>query len=319
MRKALKTFLPLVRGRRVLKCRRDILKIISLTQRLNNMSRRCFSCLRSLLVVAFLGLSGCAVNMPLSPDRPVTLGPRDGLAVFTMRLKNDFKNYLLTPRTIFVEASAVQGGKTYKFTFNEPEQKISDRELQMMGSFALPPGEYEITHFAGQTDVGFALLPVVGRFEPPFKRHFRVGDGEAVYLGHISARLVEKTSSDEERAGPIFPLLDQATTGMSSGTFKFEVLDRYAEDVPYIKTRFPSVAGRNFTKRLMTDRVEPMPSAPSQTEPVHAGEGVAAQAGVTRPSTIKAGDKQSDQCSVSQILEMKKLGLSDAQIKKSCS
>ena len=286
---------------------------------LNITSRQRLSFLRSLFVSSFLALSGCAVNMPLSPDRPVTLGARDGLAVFTMRLKNDFKNYLLTPRTIFVEASAAQGGKTYRFTFNEPEQKISDRELQMMGSFALPPGEYEITYFAGQTDVGFALLPVVGRFEPPFKRHFQIGDGEAVYLGHVSARLVEKTSSEEERAGPIFPLLDQATTGMSSGTFKFEVLDRYTEDVQYIKARFPSVAGRRFTKRLMTDGVEPRLGAPSQTESVQAGDAMAAQAGATRPRTIKAGDKENDQCSVSQILEMKKLGLSDAQIKKSCS
>lgn len=270
------------------------------------------------MALFFVGLTGCATKMPLSPDHAVSFKPNEGLAVFTMTLRNDFKNYLLTPQFIFVEASAVNGGKIHKFTFGEPEQKVSDRELKVLGSFALPPGDYEITYFTGQTDVGFALLPVIGRFEPPFKRFFRVGSGEAVYLGHVMARLVEKTSDDEERAGSIFPLLDQATTGMSSGTFKFDIVDRYSEDVSYIKTRFPSVASRDFARRLMTDAPDASRPALAQAQPLQVSAPVVDSTD-SRSRPLKAEQKQSGECSVTQILEMKKLGLSDAQIKKSCS
>jgi hypothetical protein len=270
------------------------------------------------MALFFIGLTGCASKMPLSPDKPATLKPNEGLAVFTMTLRNDFKNYLLTPQFISVEASAINGGKTHRFTFGEPEQKVSDRELKVLGSFALPPGDYEITYFTGQTDVGFALLPVIGRFEPPFKRFFRVGSGEAVYLGHVMARLVEKTSDDEERAGPIFPLLEQATTGMSSGTFKFDIVDRYSEDVSYIKTRFPSVASRDFSKRIMTDAPDASRPVLAQAQPLQVSAPVV-DSTESRPRLSKTEQKQSGECSVTQILEMKKLGLSDAQIKKSCS
>ena len=271
-----------------------------------------------LMVLSLFSLTACAAKMPLSPDQPIAIKPNESLAVFTMTLRNDFKNYLLTPQLISVEASAINGGKTYNFTFGEPEQRVSERELKMMGSFALPPGEYEITTFAGQTDVGFALLPVRGRFEPPFKKYFRMGAGEAVYLGHVMARLVERTSDDQERAGSVFPLLDQATTGMSSGTFKFEIVDKYSEDVSYIKTRFPSVGTREFAKRLMTDAPDVSRPTPTQAPSVQVSAPVVTPA-EPQARTAKIVEKQSSECSVTQILEMKKLGLSDAQIKKSCS
>ena len=265
-----------------------------------------------LIFLAFV-VTGCASKMPISPDRPIVLNAQDGLAVFTMGLKNEFKNYLLTPASISLEASPASGGKSYRFSFGTPERKISDRELQVLGSFALPPGDYEIKSFAGGTDLGFALLPVRGFFEPVFKRSFRVRSGESVYLGHIEARLVEKTSSDEDRAGPLLPVVDQAATGMSTGTFKFRTLDRYDEDINYIKTRYPPLSARQFTKRLLTDAPELDPQEPSMREALVENR--------NREKHNQALSKIQIQgeCSVSQILEMKKLGLSDLQIKKSCS
>ncbi len=275
-----------------------------------------------LIVTSLILMTGCALKMPLSPENPVTLREKDGLAVFTMTLKNEFKNYLLTPSRIFVKAAPINGGKTLEFAFSDPEQRVSDRELKKLASFNLPPGDYRITHFTGQTDVGFMILPVTGRFEPSFKKHFRIAEGEAVYLGNVMARLVERTNDDEERAGPVFPLVDQAATGISTGTFKFEVSDRSDEDINYIKTRFPAVSGRQFTKRLLSDFKY------STTE----GEAVATETVTVNHPTSEAGnpangnsDKKgstpvnADRCSVTQILEMKRLGLSDKQIKQSCS
>jgi hypothetical protein len=268
-------------------------------------------------VVLILSLTGCFTKMPLRSDETFALKPHESLAVFRMTLKNEFKNYTLTPDAMTVEATERSGGKTYRFTFGVPERQVSDRELEMMGSFALPPGDYKITGFSGRTDVGFAILPVIGQFDPSFERSFSVGTNDSVYLGHVIARLVEKKSNDEERAGPIVPLLDQATTGMSNGTFKFEVVDDFQKDIEYIKVRYPSVGGRLFRRGLLTSsdyesfspKVVPASISPKAAQPKE-----------NKPSIAPVSSEvSSDNCSVSQILEMKKLGLADSQIKRSCA
>ena len=271
-------------------------------------------------VVLILSLTGCFTKMPLRSDETFALKPHESLAVFRMTLKNEFKNYTLTPDAMTVEATERSGGKTYRFTFGVPERQVSDRELEMMGSFALPPGDYNITGFTGQTDVGFALLPVRGQFDPAFNRAFSVGSNDSVYLGHIIARLVQRKSNDEERAGPLIPALDQATTGMSNGTFKFEVVDDFQKDIEYLKVRYPSIGSRSFRRGLLTSResessspkVVPASLSPKTEQP---REEMASTPSIAPVSA----EVSSDNCSVSQVLEMKKLGLADSQIKRGCA
>jgi hypothetical protein len=88
--------------------------------------------------------------------------------------------------------------------------------------------------------------------------------------------------------------------------------------VSYIKTRFPSVASRAFSKRLMTDAPDASRPAFAQAQPLQVSAPVV-DSTESRSRLSKKERKQSGECSVTQILEMKKLGLSDAQIKKSCS
>jgi hypothetical protein len=271
-------------------------------------------------IILMLSLTGCTTKMPLRPDQSVELKPHESLAVFKMTLKNEFKNYLLTPDAISIEATEASGGKTYKYTFGAPERQVSDRELELIGSFALPPGDYKITGFTGRTDMGFAVLPVRGQFDPSFERSFSVGANDSVYLGHVIARLVRRNTNDEERAGPLIPLIDQATTGMSNGTFKFEVVDDFQKDTEYLKVRYPSVGNRTFRRALLTSgdsessEVRITPANLVLTAPNPRTETAARQ---TTPTALS--QSQSDNCTVSQSLEMKKLGLSDGQIKKSCS
>jgi hypothetical protein len=270
-------------------------------------------------LILMLSLTGCFTKMPLRSDGPDGLKPHESLAVFKMTLKNEFKNYLLTPDTISIEASELNGGKTYTYSFNAPERQVSDRELELMGSFALPPGDYTITGFTGQTDVGFAILPVRGRFDPVLKRSFSVGTNDSVYLGHIIARLVQKRSNDEERAGPLIPLLDQATTGMSNGTFKFEVVDDFDKDVEYLKVRYPSASTRTFRKALLTGGAADTSDVRAVPTPVSSTTAQATGGTSVQPVVAPARyESAADNCTVSQILEMKKLGLSDGQIKKGC-
>lgn len=271
-------------------------------------------------IVLVVGLTGCFTKMPLRSDEPVGLAPTQSLAVFKMTLKNEFKNYRLTPDMISLEAIEASGGKTYHFAFTTPERQISDREVEMLGSFALPPGDYQISKFTGKTDLGFAILPVLGKFDPTFERGFSIGTNDSVYLGHIMARLVERKSEDEERAGPIIPVLDQAATGMSNGTFKFEVVDDFQKDIEYIKVRYPTVANRSFRRALLTTGQVESPSVQVVPASVSSKTAQPTQVAPAKYVTAPAStETSSDNCSVTQILEMKKLGLSDSQIKKSCA
>ena len=266
-------------------------------------------------ILIIVSITGCASKMPIRPDGPLELKSNESLAVFKMTLKNDFKNYLLTPEEMTVKATKASGGKTYYYTFSAPERQISGREVEMMGSFALPPGDYTITGFAGRTDMGFAILPVVGKFDPSFVRSFSVGENDSVYLGHIIARLIEKKSHGEERAGPIIPLLDQATTGMSNGTFKFEVVDDYQKDTEYLKVRYPSVGNRSFRRALLNS----VDAGPSEVSVIPVSLEQSNEPSPQKPIAAPVSSQSNpDNCTVSQILEMKKLGLSDGQIKRSC-
>jgi hypothetical protein len=106
---------------------------------------------------------------------------------------------------------------------------------------------------------------------------------------------------------------------MANGTFKFEVVDDFDKDIEYLKVRYPSASTRTFRKALLTGAaadtsdVRVVPTSVSSTT-AQASGGTSVEP-VVAPTRYESG---ADNCTVSQILEMKKLGLSDGQIKKGC-
>jgi hypothetical protein len=195
-------------------------------------------------------LTGCATSMPLVPGKSWQPSITEGLGIFKLTTLNEHTRYLLEPDTL--EVKETQAGKTTLIGFNDPERELGNRGYEFLGSLALPAGEYYLTQISGSTDTGLvAILPVRGKFDPHFEKKFRVQAGETVYLGHWVMRLVKKTSSAEERAGPILPLVDQSATGMSDGTFKLEIQDEYAADVALFRQKYPSLVTTEITKRLL--------------------------------------------------------------------
>jgi hypothetical protein len=71
------------------------------------------------------------------------------------------------------------------------------------------------------------------------------------YLGRIEAVIRERKEETELRAGPLIPLLDQAVTGFSGGTFDIEIVDRYETDIAEFAKRHPFLASQSVGRAVL--------------------------------------------------------------------
>jgi hypothetical protein len=92
---------------------------------------------------------------------------------------------------------------------------------------------------------------VYGSGVVPVFSAFRIEPGRAVYVGRVEAVRRER-KGDEPRAGSVIPLIDQAVTGFSGGTFEVKVVDRYDEDVALFKATYAPLAGVSVDKALLS-------------------------------------------------------------------
>ncbi|MFY9330046.1 MAG: hypothetical protein WAO76_18815, partial [Georgfuchsia sp.] len=100
---------------------------------------------------------------------------------------------------------------------------VSDDKTLYVYRFMVPEGTTEITGITGLAKA----FPVVGKFYVPLKMQVPVGKPAVLYLGRVEA-VLRPREDNEYRAGGVIPLIDQAVTGMSSGTFDIQLEDKSA-------------------------------------------------------------------------------------------
>ncbi|RST48725.1 hypothetical protein [Variovorax sp. MHTC-1] len=103
---------------------------------------------------------------------------------------------------------------------------------------ALPPGKYSFAGAFGQ----IKKFPVNGTWHLPLGLAFELPERSVMYVGRISAELRPK-KDHEFRAGSVIPLIDQAATGISGGTFDVVVADRSGIDLEAFRSNFPAMKG----------------------------------------------------------------------------
>lgn len=114
-------------------------------------------------------------------------------------------------------------------------------------SISLPPGRYKLREISGASG-GF---PVLGTFSIPVYTKFEMRPNTLVYLGRIEAVVRERKDDNELRAGPVFPLLDQAITGFSGGTFDIRIFDNYEEDFSFFVEKYPLLSKYAVEKAVL--------------------------------------------------------------------
>lgn len=214
---------------------------------MNRLSRLLLICL------AACSLWSCSTRMPLNESSSISGFADRGIAVFRVTTQNDFTDYALVPRSVTVEGTtAVGSSKSETFDFGDPAEEPSAGKCELVGSLGLPAGQYELKELFGFTNLGIAgILPVRGRFDPDINKTFEIQNNEIVYIGHIVARLVEKTSDTQERAGPVLPIADQLATGMSDGTFVFEIRDDFEADIASLRSKYSIAPDIKIRKSLL--------------------------------------------------------------------
>ena len=154
------------------------------------------------------------------------------LVLMSVKMVNGYKpNFQPTPNVVFVEKPVVRG----------PVDRLNyviDAESEQGGVYfirmAIPAGKYVVRGIRGVS----AHFLVVGSCLLPVHQDVNLKAGEVVYLGRVAGTIRERMDG-ELRAGSLLPLVDQAVTGFSGGTFDVLLEDQYEQDMKVFKQRFP--------------------------------------------------------------------------------
>ena len=191
---------------------------------------RIFTVIRFAIFALAMMAVGCA--RPMALRRATTLSLEDrSIAIFTLKTSNRLAP-IYRPEVQTVELIPGGSRRGQKFKVSRPFRKAKKEFYEYLISIDLKPGSYTIGKIRGR-----AMFPnievlalIYGEFRFPLNLHFDLEPKAIVYLGQITMTN-RKRSSGEPRSGLIIPLVDQAVTGFSNGTFEVTVLDRYDADI----------------------------------------------------------------------------------------
>jgi len=194
----------------------------------------------ALCVIEFL-LGGCATMAPSALNSETTDidVSKESIALLTVKVANTYStSYQPNIKLAFVWSEAEKDRKKYSFSVDEKYREVKNSFNEYLISFQLPAGKYNLRELWGQS--GF--FPVIGTFSVPIYSSFSIEPQKIIYLGHIDAIIKKRTDSELLRAGPLLPLIDQAVTGASGGTFVLTITDLYENDIKLFQQEYPYLA-----------------------------------------------------------------------------
>ena len=77
------------------------------------------------------------------------------------------------------------------------------------------------------------------------------------YIGHIEATIEERIDDKLLRAGFVIPLIDQAVTGASGGTFVVKITDLFENDIQLFQTEYPYLAQHQIKNSILPQWNQP--------------------------------------------------------------
>jgi hypothetical protein len=190
-------------------------------------------------------LSGCATptKMAFSNDADTVSKSSKPIYLMTVTLRNSYRtSYQPKLIVVHVERGVVKGSAD-RINFTIDDKAKNESNLPTDGNsyllrMELEQGDYVIQGMSSMSGV----FPVRGFFYAPLHANLASSDTGVFYLGHVDETIRER-KGDEFKAGPSVPLLDQAVTGASGGTFDIEISDQWEKDQPKFLAKFPMLSG----------------------------------------------------------------------------
>jgi len=182
--------------------------------------------------LAIIVLSGCATSL----DKTATAvdWTKGSVVAISVELHNEYKpNYHPTHLGVVI----------MKKTGTDSRQRIPAFSAIPAGTNAylvtqqIQPGQYTLSKIYGMAH----KFPIVGGIDFSIDAPFEVTPNSVIYLGRITAVNKERKNKDDQSAGGVIPLIDQAVSGYGNGTLSVVLKDNYEEDVKVLKREFIAV------------------------------------------------------------------------------
>lgn len=215
--------------------------------------------MKKLLLITCAGIfalfvTGCATNtkMAFENDAERVSEKTKPIVLMKVTLKNEYRpNFQPKLNLVHVDSP------TSKEALSRKDFVVDDKGREESGDVAtgnsyflrmeLDPGQHEIRGLFSRY-VAFPLL--VGTFFTPMYSPIELKGAGIYYIGHVEAT-VREAGSKEFRAGPFIPLIDQAVTGASGGTFDVKVSDTSATDFTQFRAKFPALKEAVISKQIL--------------------------------------------------------------------
>jgi hypothetical protein len=204
----------------------------------------------SFAIAGTLLTTGCATVAPMSPTTATSSvdTSKNSYALMTVTLKNAYHtSYQPSPIVVHMERGAADSrADRLNFKFDDQATTTSDNGNHYFVRIPLAPGKYVMRGITGQS----GIFPFHGMFFTPLHETVEIKPNSIVYLGHVDATVVERKDG-ELRAGPVIPLIDQAATGFSGGTWDIRVSDEFDQDVAEFKKDFPALTNASIEREVL--------------------------------------------------------------------
>ena len=207
--------------------------------------------------LAVMFFSGCASvsDMPLNKNTTQLDTAQKSVLVARLKIKNENRPSH-QPRLLAVFMKQMAEGKEKELSFVAPTL-VSEQDEQgkdYLISMDVEPGKstLNLARFMRQIP-----LLVTAMADLPFQFDLDVPANKVLYLGNLEATIVARTDDSQPRAGAVIPLIDQAVTGFSNGTFQLKVSDQFDADTQEMQKQFPALSGKAIDKLILPTWVHP--------------------------------------------------------------
>lgn len=193
------------------------------------------------VAAAILGfvVTGCATVNPMAFDKKSTALDTREKSIILMAIdvsRSDGSRYMPEPFVVKLEkpnAQSKEERQNFKMSKDADALQENGHSLYL-ARLALVAGEYRLDDVTGSA----SAFPITSMFSVPLNLNLNVKPGSVTYVGRVTAKLRERVG-DEFRAGPVVPLIDQAVSGMSGGTWDVSVDNLAEKDLALFRATYP--------------------------------------------------------------------------------
>ena len=184
------------------------------------------------------------------------VGKNETTLLMTVKISNKYKPGYQPSINNLIFWEYGKNPERHSFEIREKYQEVKDSFNEYLIKIGLPGGDFKFAEIIARS--GF--FPVAGSFIVPIYTPITIPSNKVIYLGNLEANVVERTADDQMRAGPVLPLLDQAVTGASGGTFEIIISDNLETDLPKFIKKYPSLREAAIEKRVLEPWKKPQES-----------------------------------------------------------